>query len=65
MSPGVLSVEADGDIPEFQNSIGGESPINTECYVSDVSILNSKQLLLKDKLSQYYYLILKEKGYQS
>ena len=49
-SPDVLFVEVDGDIPELQNNTSGESPIDSECCVSDVSILNSKHLSLKDKI---------------
>ena len=49
-SPAVLFGEVDGGLLELQNNTDGESPIDSECCVSDVSILNSKQLLLKDKI---------------
>ena len=49
-SPAIPFVEVDGDLPELQNNTDGESPIDSECCVPDVSILNSKQLLLKDKI---------------
>ena len=34
----------------YKNNTDSESPIDSECCVPDVSILNSKQLLLKDKI---------------
>ena len=49
-SPAVTFVEVDGDLPELQNNIDGELPIDSKCCVPDVSILSSKQLLLKDKI---------------
>ena len=49
-SPAVPFVEVDGDLPELQNNIDGELPIDRECCVPDVSILSSKQLLLKDEI---------------
>lgn len=49
-SPAILFVEVDGDLPELHNNTDGELPIDSKCCVSDVSILSSKQLLLKDKI---------------